>query len=141
VCGPASHCQLLTCELLPFCVLVCAVILQAGIIKEQTMQLGFAVARYPCKSYMDAAAVAAAEDDRQRLSLEAANTRLHAALDKLDKLGTTNLLLHNVGDKVLRLSTLNLETLQPETPPASFWEVRGTACPLKSNVAHSCPAV
>ncbi|WIA42192.1 hypothetical protein OEZ86_009454 [Tetradesmus obliquus] len=90
----------------------------AGIIRDQTMQLGFAVARYPSKTYLGAAALAAA-DERQRSSMQAANARLHAALDAL---GTTNLLLHIVGDKVLQLSTLNLETLQPETPPASFWE-------------------
>jgi hypothetical protein len=105
--------------LLPCCVL--PVLLRSGIIREQTMQLGFAVARYPSKTYVDAAALAAMTDDAQRLLMEAGNARLDAALGAL---GTTNLLLHMVGDKVLRLSTLNLETLQPETPTASFWEVR-----------------
>jgi hypothetical protein len=84
------------------------------------MQLGFAVARYPSKMYVDAAALAAITDERQRVHIEASNTRLNEALGAL---GTTNLLLHIVGDKVLRLSTLNLETLEPEAPPANFWEV------------------
>jgi hypothetical protein len=96
-------------------------LLRSGIIKEQTVQLGFAIARYPSKTYVDAAALAAIKDDKQRLRMEAGNARLNEALGAL---GTTNLLLHIVGDKVLRLSTLNLETLEPETPPANFWEVR-----------------
>lgn len=105
------------------------------------MQLGFAVARYPSKTYLGAAALAAA-DERQRSSMQAANARLHAALDAL---GTTNLLLHIVGDKVLQLSTLNLETLQPETPPASFWEVcleqlwkGGRSCKFCAQTLLSC---
>jgi hypothetical protein len=101
--------------LLPCCVL------RSGIIQEQTMQVGFAIARYPSNTYLDAAALEAVTDEQQRRRMEAGNTRLNAALGAL---GTTNLLLHIVGDKVLRLSTLNLETLQPETPPGSFWEVR-----------------
>jgi hypothetical protein len=98
--------------------------LRAGILKEQTMQLGFAIALYPSKTYLDAAALAAAKDERQRRSMEAANKRLHAALNSL---GTTNLLLHIVGDKVLQLSTLNLDTLQLEAPHDGFWEVRNAA--------------
>jgi hypothetical protein len=85
------------------------------------MRVGFAVARYPSNSYIDAAA-AALEDAAQQHWIQLANERLQAAHNAL---GTTFLLLHLVRDKVLTLSTLNLETLQPETPPGSFWEVRG----------------
>jgi hypothetical protein len=84
------------------------------------MQVGFAVARYPYDDYVDAAALAAMRDPEQQRRIQVANDRLQAAHNAL---GTTFLLLHLVRDKVLHLSTLNLDTMQPETPPASFWEV------------------
>jgi hypothetical protein len=104
----------------------------AGIRREETMQLGFAVARYPSTADMDAAAVAAPEDPAQRRLMEASNAELH---DAINALGHTILLLHVVRDKVLNMSTLNLETL-PETPPDNFWEVR--AAPLQQ---RCCPVL
>jgi hypothetical protein len=106
----------------------CCCLLPAGILREQVMQVGFAVARYPCIVYVDAAALAAMRDPDQQRRIQAANDRLQAAHNAL---GTTFLLLHLVRDKVLHLCTLNLDTLQPETPPASFWAVSAAQlCPV-----------
>uniref|UniRef100_A0A383VQU8 Uncharacterized protein n=1 Tax=Tetradesmus obliquus TaxID=3088 RepID=A0A383VQU8_TETOB len=92
----------------------------AATIRKETMELGFAVARYAHPSYMPPAAVAALEDPEQQQLMQRCNEQLHAATNAL---GRTVLLLHVVRDKVLNMSTLNLETLQVEAPPDNFWEV------------------
>uniref|UniRef100_A0A383VU14 Uncharacterized protein n=1 Tax=Tetradesmus obliquus TaxID=3088 RepID=A0A383VU14_TETOB len=91
----------------------------AATIRKETMELGFAVARYAHPSYMPPAAVAALEDPEQQQLMQRCNEQLHAATNAL---GRTVLLLHVVRDKVLNMSTLNLETLQVEAPPDNFWE-------------------
>ncbi|WIA21749.1 hypothetical protein OEZ85_000912 [Tetradesmus obliquus] len=92
----------------------------AATIRKETMELGFAVARYAHPSYMPPAAVAALEDPEQQQLMQRCSEQLHAAINAL---GRTILLLHVVRDKVLNMSTLNLETLQVEAPPDNFWEV------------------
>ncbi|WIA21748.1 hypothetical protein OEZ85_000912 [Tetradesmus obliquus] len=91
----------------------------AATIRKETMELGFAVARYAHPSYMPPAAVAALEDPEQQQLMQRCSEQLHAAINAL---GRTILLLHVVRDKVLNMSTLNLETLQVEAPPDNFWE-------------------
>jgi hypothetical protein len=86
------------------------------------MKLSLVVAKYPEKHYVTAEAAAAIPEAAKRERHLAANERLQAALDTYMNLVN---LLHTTGDKVLNLSLLNLETMQPETPDTALWEVRG----------------
>lgn len=88
------------------------------------MQLGFAVAKYPSKHYIDPATLQDIKDSQTRQRTQAAVSRLQQCLDDI---ALMVLLLHVTHDKILNLSMLNLETMQQETPGADFWKVRGTA--------------
>lgn len=84
------------------------------------MQLGFAMSRYPGDHYIQPAELEAIEDVVVcRRKMQAA-ARLQ---ESIDDIATTVLLLHVTHDKILNLSMLDLETMQPETPSSSFWEV------------------
>lgn len=96
------------------------------------MEIGFAIARYPGTSYMDADSI---EDPQVQAKQEAANRRLQAAVDAYF---TMVHLLHLTQEKVLHLSLLDLEAMQPETPSAGFWQVSNRGQKICSTCNVQC---
>lgn len=92
----------------------------ADMLSARMMELGFALATYPSSSYMDPVELEALPDSSLQQRKQAANVRLQQTLDDYSAI---IFLLHVSHDKVLNLSLLDLETLQPETPTASYWQV------------------
>ncbi|WIA42389.1 hypothetical protein OEZ86_008392 [Tetradesmus obliquus] len=105
----------------------------AALNNDLIMKLSLAVVKYPAKHYITQEAADALPDASQRSRQHAANAKLQAALDAYMNLVN---LLHTIGDKVLDLSLLNTETMQPETPDTAFWENVGETLQLREPEAN-----